>query len=75
MGLLLSVTACSTTHQQTKGTIEPSAFLGDYSQMQTGLKDRTNLYYMRPGVNWAKAADRSADFSKKIREGLPGIGP
>jgi hypothetical protein len=51
-GLLLGATACSTTRQQTKGTVEPSGFLGDYSMMQKGLKDRANLYYMKPDVNW-----------------------
>ncbi len=51
-GLLLGLAACSTTRQQTKGTSEPSGFLGDYSMMQKGLKDRANLYYMKPDVNW-----------------------
>src|ERR1017187_87285 len=53
-GLLLGLTGCSTTRQQTKGTSEPSGFLGDYSEMQKGLKDRADLYYMKPGVDWAK---------------------
>jgi hypothetical protein len=53
-GLLLGATGCSTTRQQTKGTIEPSGFLGDYSQLQAGLKGRANLYYEAPNVNWAK---------------------
>lgn len=51
-GLLIGIAGCSTTRQQTKGTIEPSGFLGDYSMMQKGLKDRANLYYMKPDVNW-----------------------
>jgi Protein of unknown function (DUF3313) len=53
-GLLLASGGCKTTRQQTKGTIEPSGFLGDYSEMQKGVKDRAELYYMRPGVDWAK---------------------
>jgi hypothetical protein len=53
-GLLLGFTGCATNRQQTKGTIEPSGFLGDYSQMTAGLKDRANLYYEKPDVNWAK---------------------
>jgi len=53
-GLLLGATGCSTTRQQTKGTVEPSGFLGDYSQLQPGLKDRANLYYQAPNVDWAK---------------------
>jgi hypothetical protein len=53
-GLLLGFTGCATNRQQTKGTIEPSGFLGDYSQMTKGLPDRANLYYEKPDVNWAK---------------------
>lgn len=52
--LLIGVAGCSTTRQQTKGTIEPSGFLGDYSQLQPGLKGRANLYYQKPDVDWAK---------------------
>jgi Protein of unknown function (DUF3313) len=52
--LLVGLTACSTTRQQTKGTPDPSGFLGDYSGMQAGLKDRANLYYEKTGVNWAQ---------------------
>lgn len=53
-GLMLGLTGCSTTRQQTKGTPENSGFLGDYSQMQAGLADRANLYYEAPNVDWAK---------------------
>ena len=53
-GLVFGATACKTTRQQSKGTPEPSGFLGDYSQMQEGLKDRANLYYIKPGVDWNK---------------------
>jgi hypothetical protein len=53
-GLLLGFTGCATNRQQTTGTIEPSGFLGDYSQMTKGLKDRANLYYEKPNVDWAK---------------------
>jgi hypothetical protein len=53
-GLLLGLTGCSTTRQQTTWTPEPSGFLGDYSQMQAGLADRANLYYQAPDVDWSK---------------------
>jgi hypothetical protein len=53
-GLLLSLTACSTTRQQTRGTIEPSGFLGDYSQLHEGTKGQAKLVYWAPDVNWAK---------------------
>jgi hypothetical protein len=53
-GLLLGLTACSTTRQQTKGTIEPSGFLGDYSQLHEGTNDQARMVYFAPDVNWAK---------------------
>lgn len=53
-GLLLGLTACSTTRQQTKGTIEPSGFLGDYSQLHEGTNGQARLVYWAPDVNWAK---------------------
>src|SRR5271155_3681511 len=53
-GLMLGLTGCSTTRQQTRGTPEPSGFLGDYSMMQAGLPDHANLFYQKPDVNWAK---------------------
>jgi hypothetical protein len=53
-GLLLGLTACDTTRQQTKGTIEPSGFLDDYSEMQPGVKDRANRFYLKPDVNWMR---------------------
>lgn len=53
-GLLLGLTGCSTTRQQTRGTVDVSGFLGDYSQLQPGLKNRANLYYQKPGVDWTK---------------------
>jgi hypothetical protein len=53
-GLLLGLTGCSTTRQQTRGTPEESGFLGDYSQMQAGLAGYARLYYERPNVDWAK---------------------
>ncbi len=53
-GLLIGLTGCSTTRQQTSGTPEPSGFLGDYSQLQPGLAGRANLYYEAPNVDWAK---------------------
>jgi hypothetical protein len=53
-GLLLGLTACSTTRQQTKGTIEPSGFLGDYSLLHEGTNGQARLVYFAPDVNWAK---------------------
>lgn len=53
-GLLLGVTACSTTRQQTRGTPEPSGFLGDYSQLQSGVEGHANLFYKAPDVDWGK---------------------
>lgn len=53
-GLLLGLTACSTTRQQTRGTIEPSGFLGDYSQLHEGTNGQARLVYWAPDVNWAK---------------------
>jgi hypothetical protein len=52
--ILLGLTGCSTNRQQTKGTPEPSGFLGDYSAMQAGMADRANLYYEKSGVDWTK---------------------
>lgn len=54
LGLLFGVTACNTTRQQTKGTIEPSGFLGDYSEMKKGLNDHANLFYLKSDVSWIK---------------------
>jgi hypothetical protein len=52
-GLLIGQTGCSTNRQQTKGTPEPSGFLGNYSEMQKGLKDHANLFYLKPDVTWS----------------------
>jgi hypothetical protein len=53
-GLTLCASACATNQQQTKGVPEPSGFLGDYSNMQVGLKGHANMYYEKPGVNWSQ---------------------
>jgi hypothetical protein len=53
-GLALCASACATNQQQTKGTPDVSGFLGDYSDMQVGEKDRANLYYEKPDVDWSK---------------------
>jgi len=53
-GLMIAVTGCKTTRQQTKGTPEVSGFLGDYSQMQEGLAERARLCYIKPAVDWNK---------------------
>src|SRR5208282_713830 len=52
-GLLLSLTACRTTHQ-VRGTPEESGFLKDYSLLQPGTGDEAKLVYFAPDVNWAK---------------------
>jgi len=52
-GLLLGLTACSTTHQ-VRGTPEESGFLKDYSLMKPGKGDQAKLIYFAPDVNWAK---------------------
>jgi hypothetical protein len=53
-GLLLGLSGCSTTRQQTRGTIEPSGFLGDYSQLHEGTNGQARLVYFAPNVDWAK---------------------
>src|SRR5271169_4130888 len=53
VGLLLGMVACATTRQTTKG-IEPSGFLGDYSQLQKGKKGQAALVYIDPSANWAQ---------------------
>jgi hypothetical protein len=52
VGLLLSLTACRTTHQM-RGDVEESGFLKDYSQMQEGESGQAKLIYLSPDVNWA----------------------
>lgn len=51
-GLLLSLTACRTTHQ-IRGNVEESGFLQDYSQMQKGESGQAKLIYLNPDANWA----------------------
>jgi Protein of unknown function (DUF3313) len=52
-GLLLGLTGCATTHQVSQG-VEPSGFLGDYSQLQKGVKDRAVYSYWNPSADWSK---------------------
>src|SRR5208283_1142433 len=52
-GLLLGLTACSTTHQ-VRGNMEDSGFLKDYSLLKPGKGDEAKMLYIAPGVNWAK---------------------
>ena len=52
-GLLLGLTACSTTHQ-VRGSMEDSGFLKDYSLMKPGTGDEAKMVYFKPDVNWAK---------------------
>jgi hypothetical protein len=49
-GLLLGLTACSTTHQ-TRSVTE-SGFLKDYSLLKPGTGDQAKLLYIDPSVNW-----------------------
>jgi hypothetical protein len=51
-GLLLSLTACRTTHQM-RGDVEESGFLQDYSQLQKGESGQAKLVYLNPDANWA----------------------
>jgi len=50
-GLLLGLTACSTTHR-VRGSVEESGFLKDYSLMKPGTGDEAKLLYIDPAVNW-----------------------
>jgi hypothetical protein len=52
-GLLLGLTACSTTHE-VRGSMEESGFLKDYSLMKPGKGDQAKMLYINPDVNWAK---------------------
>jgi hypothetical protein len=52
-GLLLGLTACSTTHQ-VRGSMEDSGFLKDYSLMKPGKGDEAKMLYINPDVNWGK---------------------
>jgi hypothetical protein len=49
---VLLITGCATT-QQTR-SVEPSGFLGDYSQLKEGVKDRALLYYLDPDAKFSK---------------------
>jgi len=53
VGLLLGLTACRTTFQ-TRGSVDESGFLKDYSQLKPGTGDQAKLVYIDPTVNWAK---------------------
>jgi hypothetical protein len=52
-GLLLGLTACSTTRQVTKG-VEESGFLSDYSQLEKGGKGQADLIYINTSADWAR---------------------
>lgn len=54
IALLVSLTACSTTRQQTKWVPDNSGFLGDYSQLQPGTNGQARLVYLNPNADWAK---------------------
>src|ERR1700690_1500912 len=49
-GLLLGLTACSTTHQAR--SVTESGFLKDYSLLKPGTGDEAKLHYIDPAVNW-----------------------
>ncbi|HLK12147.1 MAG TPA: DUF3313 domain-containing protein [Candidatus Binatia bacterium] len=46
------MTGCPTTRQTR--TVEPSGFLGDYSQLRPGGQGEAQLVYVKPGVVWAR---------------------
>jgi Protein of unknown function (DUF3313) len=52
-GLLLGLTACSTTHQ-VRGSMDESGFLKDYSLLKPGKGDQAKMRYVNPDVNWAQ---------------------
>jgi len=52
-GLLLGLTACSTTHE-VRGSMEDSGFLPDYSLMKPGTGDEAKMLYIKPDVNWGQ---------------------
>src|SRR5512135_936909 len=52
LALMVSIPACSTT-RQVKKDVEPSGFLGDYSQMTPGEEGRANMLYIDPAAGWA----------------------
>ena len=55
VGVLCGLTACKTTRQTTKEKyVEPSGFLGDYSQLEPGTNGQARLVYIRSGVDWNK---------------------
>jgi len=51
-GLLLGLTACSTTHQVR--SVTESGFLKDYSRLSPGPSDGAKLVYIDSWVNWAE---------------------
>ncbi len=53
-GLLLGLTACSTTRQVSQGEEAQSGFLGDYSMLHKGKGKEANYIYIDASANWAK---------------------
>ncbi len=51
-GLLLGLTACSTTREVR--SVEESGFLTDYSQLHKGKSDGAKLFYINPATDWAR---------------------
>jgi hypothetical protein len=52
LALSLALAACSTTRQTR--SVEPSGFLGDYSELKKGEKDQAQLVYLNPKADFSK---------------------
>lgn len=50
-GMSLALAACATTRQTRD--VEPSGFLGDYSQLREGEGEEAQLVYINPKAEWA----------------------
>ena len=52
LAVALGAIGCAATHQAR--SVQPSGFLGDYSQLRPGKEGEALLVYVRPGVDWKK---------------------
>lgn len=53
LGLALVVASCATT-RATRARVQPSGFLGDYSQLTPGKKGEAQLLYLNPTTDFAQ---------------------
>lgn len=53
VSLLLVLASCATT-RTVRSAVEPSGFLGDYSQLRPGEGKEAQLVYLKPDVNWTQ---------------------